>query len=304
MLNAFCSEAVSLCNAGGLSRPPGELIDRLTDHFLRVTPLGIGWVHPSCRDLVIEQLRGEPAARQRFLSACGTDDLTLALSHAGGAAGERTLPLPLLIIDTNWDALADRTHDLLRELDDKDIARVLHALTGALSAVTEGPQASEAQTLATDCPEHGKARVEPTVSIDSAVPARGLVRAEPGYRRPADCAGPRADVGRATSGVATAREPGPLRAHAPRNGSRSPNYSATTTLPHSRHSTSTGRTGTSSRERSPRSHAPLPTLTSITWPKALKVVPTTVVLMLVGSYHRAGRRRHHDGRRSEHDDGC
>jgi hypothetical protein len=32
---------------GGLSRPPGELIDRLTDHFLRITPLGIGWVHPS-----------------------------------------------------------------------------------------------------------------------------------------------------------------------------------------------------------------------------------------------------------------
>jgi hypothetical protein len=30
-------------HAGGLSRPPGELIDRLTDHFLRSTPLGIGW---------------------------------------------------------------------------------------------------------------------------------------------------------------------------------------------------------------------------------------------------------------------
>lgn len=45
--------------AGGLSRPPAELIDRLTDHFLRVTPLGIGWVHPSWRDLVIGELRGE-----------------------------------------------------------------------------------------------------------------------------------------------------------------------------------------------------------------------------------------------------
>ena len=44
-------------HAGGLSRPVGELIDRLTDHFLRVTPLGIGWVHPSWRDLVIDELR-------------------------------------------------------------------------------------------------------------------------------------------------------------------------------------------------------------------------------------------------------
>ncbi|HJS93683.1 MAG TPA: ATP-binding protein, partial [Solirubrobacteraceae bacterium] len=41
-------------HSGGLRRPPGELIDRLTDHFLRVTPLGIGWVHPSWRDLVID----------------------------------------------------------------------------------------------------------------------------------------------------------------------------------------------------------------------------------------------------------
>ncbi|MBV8218480.1 MAG: hypothetical protein JO325_08440, partial [Solirubrobacterales bacterium] len=37
-------------HTGGLSRPPGEQIDRLTDHFLRITPLGIGWVHPSWRD--------------------------------------------------------------------------------------------------------------------------------------------------------------------------------------------------------------------------------------------------------------
>ena len=50
-------------HAGGLRRPPGELIDRLTDHFLRVTPLGIGWVHPSWRDLVIGELRDDAAAR-------------------------------------------------------------------------------------------------------------------------------------------------------------------------------------------------------------------------------------------------
>jgi hypothetical protein len=125
------------------------LIDRLTDHFLRVTPLGIGWVHPSWRDLVVDQLRSDPPARQRFLSACGPDGLTLALSQAGGATGERTFPL--LISDPDWDALSDRTHQLLRELDDTDIARVLHALTGAVSSATEGPQKREADTLATEC---------------------------------------------------------------------------------------------------------------------------------------------------------
>ena len=66
-------------HAGGLSRPPGELIDRLTDHFLRVTPLGIGWVHPSWRDLVIDELREDTAARWRFLEACSLHGTMLAL---------------------------------------------------------------------------------------------------------------------------------------------------------------------------------------------------------------------------------
>ena len=80
-------------HSGGLSRPPGELIDRLTDHFLRITPLGIGWVHPSWRDLVINELREDTAARRRFLDACALHGTMLALSQQGGIAGERRLPL-------------------------------------------------------------------------------------------------------------------------------------------------------------------------------------------------------------------
>jgi hypothetical protein len=104
------------------------LIDRLTDHFLRVTPLGIDWVHPSWRDLVIVELREYPVARRRFLSVSGVDGVTLAVSRAGGATGERTLPL--LITDADWDALGDRLHELLRELEDRDLARILLAVGG------------------------------------------------------------------------------------------------------------------------------------------------------------------------------
>jgi len=133
-------------HAGGLSRPPGELIDRLTDHFVRVTQLGIGWVHPSWRDLVIGELREDTAARQRFLAACGTYGVMLALSREGGVAGERTLPL--LITDRDWDALGDRLAALVCELDDHDLVRLLTALREALSAALEpGPEA-EAQSLA------------------------------------------------------------------------------------------------------------------------------------------------------------
>lgn len=134
-------------HSGGLSRPPGELIDRLTDHFLRVTPLGIGWVHPSWRDLVIEELRGDPAARQRFLGACGVHGATLALSAEGGAAGERTLPL--LVSDADWDQLGGRVSELLRELEDHELTRLLLELANTLAAIPDPAQTREAQSLAT-----------------------------------------------------------------------------------------------------------------------------------------------------------
>jgi hypothetical protein len=133
-------------HAGGLSRPVCELIDRLTDHFLGVTPLGIGWVHPSWRDLVIDELREDPNARLRFLSASAIDGVTLAVSAAGGSTGERTLPL--LLDDADWDALGDRLHELRPELEDRELARVLLALSGAIAVVNDPYEARELDSLA------------------------------------------------------------------------------------------------------------------------------------------------------------
>ncbi|HWH10128.1 MAG TPA: hypothetical protein VG165_03305 [Solirubrobacteraceae bacterium] len=131
---------------GGLTAPPADLIDRLTDHFLRVTPLGIGWVHPSWRDLVIDRLRDDAAGRRRFLSACGLHGAMLALSRAGGPTGERTLPL--LLTDADWDVLTDRVHDLIGELDDRDLARLVSAIGDATLDPASPGQAAEAASLA------------------------------------------------------------------------------------------------------------------------------------------------------------
>jgi hypothetical protein len=132
-------------HTGGLRRPPGELIDRLTDHFLRITPLGIGWVHPSWRDLVIGELRDDADARHEFLSACGIYGVLLALSRRGGASGERSLPL--MICDADWDTLGDRIAELLPELDDHDLGRLLLALGEALSDWLEPAQRAEMESL-------------------------------------------------------------------------------------------------------------------------------------------------------------
>jgi hypothetical protein len=131
---------------GGLSRTPSELIDRLTDHFLRVTPLGIGWVHPSWRDLVIDQLQADASVRQQFLAVCGVEGVTLALSQQGGGRGERKLPL--LGNDADWDRLSDRLGKLLGVLESRQVARVLLALGSALEGIDDPRERVEAQSLA------------------------------------------------------------------------------------------------------------------------------------------------------------
>ena len=123
----------------GLDRPPSELVDRLTDHFLRKpTPTAVAWVHPSWRDLVIAQLAGDPAARRRFLSGCAQHGVMLALSTGGGAIGATRLPL--LSADADWDALGDHMPQIVREADERTLAELLSALHTALEAVTDEPR--------------------------------------------------------------------------------------------------------------------------------------------------------------------
>jgi hypothetical protein len=134
---------------GPLQQNPTQLVDRLADHFLRVVPpASVAWVHPSWRDLLIDELAGDAAARLAFVSRCGVDGALVALSVGGGAGGERRLPL--LKADADWDALTDRLVHLVPELDDRDTARLLHALDAAMASAYDDRQAGpELAALAT-----------------------------------------------------------------------------------------------------------------------------------------------------------
>jgi hypothetical protein len=133
---------------GGLSRPPHELIDRLCDHFVRVTPLGIGWVHPSWRDLIIDELREDRAARRSFLEACGLYGALLALSQEGGAAGARELPL--MVEDGDWSVLSDRLVELAGQLEDQELAQLLLSLRELHTVTMDAACCWEARRLAVD----------------------------------------------------------------------------------------------------------------------------------------------------------
>src|SRR5262249_8672882 len=115
-----------------------DLVDRLADHFLRVTDMKIEWVHPSWRDLVIDHLAGDDGARGWFLRYCSIHGAMLALSVGGGRTGERTLPL--LRLDADWAVLADHLHELTPGLEDAELVGLLDAVALALHTVGE-PQA-------------------------------------------------------------------------------------------------------------------------------------------------------------------
>jgi hypothetical protein len=94
----------------------------------------VTWVHPSWRDLVIDQLARDPELRRRFLRRCGVDGAALALSSAGGASGERVRPL--LLEDADWDALGDGLYHLCEEVDRVGAVRLLQVLADA----DDGPE--------------------------------------------------------------------------------------------------------------------------------------------------------------------
>jgi hypothetical protein len=135
---------------GGLRRRPADLVDGLTDHFLRVVPpQRVTWVHPSWRDLLIDHLAGDPDARRRFLERCSLDGLLLALSVGGGATGERRFPL--VVADADWDTATRRLGELIPTLEDAQLVRLLAALDAAVQAPADARVRAETRALAQHC---------------------------------------------------------------------------------------------------------------------------------------------------------
>src|SRR5205814_10573774 len=91
-------------------------------------------MHPSWRDLVIEQLVTDENAREHFLKNCGLPGFLLALSVAGGATGTRAMPL--LCRPEDWSALSHPAPPVLRPGDDAS-AKILASPRAALTPLSE-----------------------------------------------------------------------------------------------------------------------------------------------------------------------
>ena len=119
-----------------IRRDFADTADELRESFINrrsiENTIVLSWVHPSYRDLVIEELSSDTAFRQGFLRTCSASGLKLAVSEAGGAAGNRRLPL--MVDADDWTTLQQRAVDLIR--DDASTEESCDMLT-SIAAVIE-----------------------------------------------------------------------------------------------------------------------------------------------------------------------
>jgi len=92
----------------------------------------ISWMHPSYRDLIIDELISDDDLRKQFLKNMTVQGIKLAISDTGGQEGRRRLPL---ITDSeSWKLLRSRCVQISATLDDRDEESLLTALTAAIQS--------------------------------------------------------------------------------------------------------------------------------------------------------------------------
>ena len=130
-------------------RPTQEEINLLKEGFLQdsttkasylrngtiLPAMAVDWIHPSYRDLVIEELERDAPASGHFLQNCSWEGLQLTLSIAGGEKGQRRYPL--MTSEGSWVILENRLNTLLAETSQPyQIREILQALRTSLDGTT------------------------------------------------------------------------------------------------------------------------------------------------------------------------
>ena len=92
-------------------QPFETIMEHLTEAFVKVRETDFGgtvvdWIHPSYRDLVIEELIKNAELRNTFLRRASLEGVKLAVSDTGGRYGARSLPF--IRSAESWDVLKDR----------------------------------------------------------------------------------------------------------------------------------------------------------------------------------------------------
>jgi len=125
-------EAYSRFFGGRSTLPFHQILDELTEAFVRTVDWPgasrkmIEWIHPSYRDLVIGELGDDKPMRMLFLDLMDFEGIVLAVSQAGGARGQRQLPL--LRTESDWVVFERRCTEICDKKDPETVASLLRVL--------------------------------------------------------------------------------------------------------------------------------------------------------------------------------
>jgi hypothetical protein len=134
LYDAYCPDADH--------EPFKTVMDHLTEAFVkaRTTDWGgtvVDWIHPSYRDLVIEELIQNADLRNTFLRRASLEGVKLAVSDTGGRYGNRRLPF--IRSGESWDVLRDRCLSLVAaDAGDREVLEIL-ANAASQNASAEQP---------------------------------------------------------------------------------------------------------------------------------------------------------------------
>jgi len=109
--------------------PFEEVTKQLNEAFIRVREgQAFGryadWIHPSYRDLVIEELTADSELRTQFLRRASLEGVKIAVSDTGGQEGKRMLPF--MLSAESWTVLQERCLSIVSEHDeDRALLEVL-----------------------------------------------------------------------------------------------------------------------------------------------------------------------------------
>jgi Novel STAND NTPase 3 len=105
------------------------VMDHLTEAFVKIRTILwripiVDWIHPSYRDLVIEELIQDASLRHAFLRRASLEGVKLAVSDTGGRQGDRKMPL--IRSAESWDILEERCLSLITgAAEDREVLEVL-----------------------------------------------------------------------------------------------------------------------------------------------------------------------------------
>lgn len=125
-------------------RPADEVFDELRESFVTGED-EIDWMHPSYRDLVIDELAADAGLQHGFLSSMGLSGIKLAISDTGGKEGDRRFPL--MNLPDSWEILEARCQWVVRMSRVRECVELMTVLDSSRQAIRDGIHAGRISAI-------------------------------------------------------------------------------------------------------------------------------------------------------------